>query len=185
MVFRGFFCIFAPAMNRLRYFFVRLSRLRHSRGFGIQSPTDFRFVRDVICESWPYHSYSSIGLDDDWLRRKLGQLYFRLVNNRQPMVVVDWLNMGDYLQAGCRKAKLVKSADKVEMAFLPLQIDYQGLFDMCDENSVVVFQDIWRNMPLWHCIEYDTRVSVTFDLYFCGIVLFDKKRARQNYKVNF
>lgn len=151
----------------------------------MQSPTDYRYVRSVINEHWPYHAYDNVGQNDDWLRRKLGRLYLRIVNDRQPKIIVDWLNMGDYLAAGCRKAQIVKTAERVDMAFLPIQLDYQRLFDLCDADSVVVFQDIHRNMPLWHCIEYDPRTSVTYDLYYCGIVFFDKKRAKQNYVINF
>jgi hypothetical protein len=34
-------------------------------------------------------------------------------------------------------------------------------------------------------VERDVRTGVTFDLYYCGIVFFDKKRHKMNYKVNF
>ena len=172
-------------MNQLKRWLVWIRRIGHCRGFGVQSPTDYRYVRSVINEHWPYHAYDNVGQNDDWLRRKLGRLYLRIVNDRQPKIIVDWLNMGDYLAAGCRKAQIVKTAERVDMAFLPIQLDYQRLFDLCDADSVVVFQDIHRNMPLWHCIEYDPRTSVTYDLYYCGIVFFDKKRAKQNYVINF
>ena len=172
-------------MNQLKRTLVWLRRIGHCRGFGVQSPTDYRYVRSVINEHWPYHAYERVGPDDDWLRRKLGRLYLRIVNDRQPKVIVDWLNMSDYLSAGCRKAQIVKSAEVVDIAFLPILMDYQGLFNMCNDQSVVVFQDIYRNKPLWHCIEYDPRTTVTFDLYYCGIVFFDKKRSKQNYVINF
>ena len=172
-------------MNQFKRMMVWLRRIGHCRGFGIQSPTDYRFVRSVVNERCPYYAYESLGRDDDWLKRKLGRLYFRIINDRQPAVVVDWLGVDEYLKAGCRTAQIVKSTDRIELAFLPIQMDYQGLFNLCDDSSVVVFQDIYRNKPLWHCIEYDPRTSVTFDLYYCGVVFFDKKRAKQNYIVNF
>ena len=172
-------------MNKLCQYYVWLKRLRYSRGFGIQSPTDYQYVRYVINEHWPYYAFTEIGHTYDSLKRKLGQLYFRVANARQPNVIVDWLGYDDYLMAACPNAQIVRSAAKVELAFLPLNIDYNRLFDLCDEHSVVVFQDIWRNQPLWHCIEYDERVSVTFDLYYCGIVFFDRKRSPHNYVVNF
>ena len=40
-------------------------------------------------------------------------------------------------------------------------------------------RDVWRE------IVADERTGITFDLYYCGIVLFDKKRHKQNYKINF
>ena len=87
-------------MNRLHHVLVWLSRIQYCRGFGIQSPTDYRFVRYVINEHWPYYAYEALGQNDDWLRRKLGLLYFRLANERQPKTIVDWVGFHDYLQAG-------------------------------------------------------------------------------------
>ena len=34
-------------------------------------------------------------------------------------------------------------------------------------------------------IEQDERVGTTYNLYYCGIVLFDKQRYGHHYKVNF
>lgn len=172
-------------MNQLRRAFVWLRRIVHCQGFGIQSPTDYRFVRNVINEAWPYHAYSEVPQEPDWLKRKLGLLYLRLANDCQPRCVIDKVGVMDYVKAGCKKAEQVEDVDEVELAIVPIAIDYDRLLNRCGEQSVVVFQDIYKQMPLWHCIEYDRRVRVTFDLYYCGIVLFDKKRSPQNYIVNF
>lgn len=172
-------------MNNLKRIFVWISRMGHCRGFGIQSPTDYQFVRHVVNQHWPYYAYSEIGKDDDWLKRKLGRLYFRLANWRQPDTIVDAVGAGEYLRAGCRKARFVDHCDTVQMACVPIACDYQTLFSHCDSQSVVIFQDIWKQMPLWHSIEHDERVTVCYDLYYCGIVFFDKKRAKQCYTVNF
>ena len=179
------FRIFATAMNRLRRGFVWLRRVGHCRGLGIQSPTDYRFVRNVISETWPFHAYDELPNESDWMLRKLGRLYFRLANDRQPHQVIDRVGVMDYVSAGCKKAEKVDNVDVVELAIVPIAVDYDCLLSHCDEQSVVVFQDIYKQKPLWHCIEYDQRVRVTFDLYYCGIVLFDKKRAPNNYIVNF
>ena len=37
-----------------------LSRIGKSRGFGIQSPWAYSFVKDVISEKLPYYAYSDI-----------------------------------------------------------------------------------------------------------------------------
>jgi hypothetical protein len=157
----------------------------HCRGFGIHSPSDYRFVRNVINEQWPYYAYDEIGKDDKWLRRKLGQLYFRIANERQPKTIIDWVGVGDYLSAGCRHADIVESADSFDMAIVPIQTEYNQLLEICGPQSVVVFENIWQQPALWHCIEYDRRSVITFDLYYCGIVFFDKSRSPQNYIINF
>jgi hypothetical protein len=172
-------------MNRLKRALVWLSRLTHCRGFGIQSPTDYRFVRYVINEHWPYYAYEQLGKGDDWLRQKLGRLYFRLANERQPKTIADQVGFHDYLQAGCLKAHVTEEARDVELAVVPIQTDYNQLFEECNDQSVVVFQDIYRNPKYWHCIEHDPRTTATFDLYYCGIVFFDPKRMKKNYIINF
>ena len=100
-------------MNRLKAFFVWLGRIWHCRGFGIQSPTDYWLVRYVINEHWPYYQYAELGRDDDWLRQKLGLLYFRLANWRQPTVIASD-GYRDYLQAGCRKASFPTPGSSVK-----------------------------------------------------------------------
>lgn len=172
-------------MNRLQQAFVWLKRIGHCRGFGIQSPTDYRFVRYVINEHWSYYAYEELGPDDCWLRRKLGLLYFRLANELQPPTVIDKLGFREYLQAGCRKAQIVDRADVVDMAIVPVKTDFRLLFGKCNDRSVVVIQDIYRAPKYWHSIECDPRVTVTYDLYYCGIVFFDPKRVKQNYIINF
>ena len=172
-------------MNRLQQALVWLGRIRHCRGFGIQSPTDYRFVRYVINERWPYHAYDELPQDDDRLTRKLGRLYLRVANYRQPTEIFDKVGVTPYLQAGCRKAHVVENPATIQLAVLPIKCEFNTVFEHCDGQSIVIFQDIYKNKPLWHTIEYDRRVRVTFDLYYCGIVIFDPKRSRQNYVVNF
>ena len=165
-------------------------RICHCRGFGIQSPTDYRFVRYVINEHWPYYAYETIGKNDKWEKRKLGKLYFRLANHLTPATIINMVGAEEYLRAALPKVKLLSGdntdeKEKVELALVPIQINYQQLFDWCGEKSVVVFQNIYEQPELWHCIEYDQRTVVTFDLYYCGIVFFDRKCSPQNYIVNF
>lgn len=158
--------------------------MNHCRGFGIQSPTDYQFVRYVINEHWPYYDYETLK-DDSWLTQKLGRLYFRVANWRQPSVVIDGVGAEKYLLAGCRKAKIAEKLSPIELACVSIASDYQQLFSYCKDGSVVIFQDIWRQRPLWRCIEHDERVTISYDLYYCGIVIFDSKRTKQSYVVNF
>ena len=172
-------------MNQLTHCLVWLSRVHKCRGFGIQSPTDYSFVRYVINEHWPYYAYEQLN-DGDWLYRKLGRLYFRLANWRQPSVMLlD--EYQPYLQAGCHSTAFSTLIDKVELGRVAIA-DRKGWEEMvskCDERSIVVVEHIWQNWARWHEIEADSRTSVTFDLYYCGIVFFDKTRFKQNYKINF
>lgn len=178
-------------MNRIQQAWIWLRRIRHSRGFGIQSPSDYSFVRYVINEHWPYYAYESLGAADNWRRKKLGRLYFRLANYLQPSIVIDLTGVEEYIRTACPKAKILTQTDElkenttIDLAIVPIQTEYQKLFSLCGDKSVVVFENIYEQQALWHCIEYSAMTSVTFDLYYCGVVFFDKKRSKQNYIVNF
>ena len=172
-------------MQRLKYFFVWLSRLMHCRGFGIQSPTDYWIVRYVINEHWSYYLYETLGKDDDRLTRKLGFLYFRIANWLQPHVI-ESEGYQSYLQAGCQKAVF---GDSRELIRLNLDGDCRDrlatIYNKVEEKTVLIVESICQNREIWREITADERTGVTFDLYYCGIVMFDKKRHKQNYIINF
>ena len=172
-------------MQRLKYILVWLSRIFHCRGFGIQSPTYYWLVRYVINEHWPYYQYAAFMNEDDWLTRKLGQLYFRLANWRQPTVIESdayW----NYFQAGCKKATFGESSELIRMM---LDGDYRKqlafIYNKVKDDTVLIVEGLWRNRSFWKEVKADERAVVTFDLYYCGIVLFDKKQQKQNYIINF
>lgn len=177
-------------MTFLSRWWIWMRRIGHCRGFGIQSANDYWLVRYVINEHWPYYQYDCIGKHDDWLTKKLGRLYLRLANWRQPRVVVD-AGASPYWLAGCRQAEVISQSDgHIELMLLRAgqpgcrQAAEQAL-RMADERSVLVIEHLWRDKQLWKDIMAEQRVRVTFDLYYCGIALFDSKRAKQNYIVNF
>jgi len=166
------------------YVFVWLSRIFRCRGFGVQSPTDYRFVRYVINEHWPYYKYDEVGLHDDWLTRRLGRLYFRLANWQQPSVVISY-GYADYIQAGCATCSLSGDANDVELAIVSNAQQLHQLLPKCTARSVLVLDRLHRHRSLWSQIVSSPQVTVAYDLYYCGIALFDPKRVRQLYIVNF
>lgn len=164
---------------------VWLRRIHRSGGFGIQSPKDYAFVRYVVNEHWPYYAYDTFPATD-WLTQKLGRLYFRLANWRQPTVMLAdrWQ---DYWQAGCRKTRFSDTIDQVELARIDAD-DQQGwhrLLPLCNQQSVVVVEDICHHWKQWHALKQDVSVGTTFDLYYCGIIFFDTQRYKHHYIINF
>jgi len=177
-------CIFAP-MIQLKHVLVWLSRIHHCRGFGIQSPTDYAFVRYVINEHWPYYAYSRFP-KSDWLTLKMGKLYFRLANWRQPYrMIAD--EYQPFFQAGSSRTSFFSDIDTLELGRLMIddKDGYNLLVQRANEQSVLVIEGIYRDWQRWHSIEQDERVGTTFDLYYCGIVLFEKKRYKHHYIINF
>ena len=164
---------------------VWVSRIGYCCGFGIQSPTDYWLVRYVINEHWPYYQYDNLGENDDWLTRKLGLLYFRIANWRQPRMI-ESDGYQEYLQAGCRKAAFGKSSELIQFSLVG---DYRSrllyIYNKVEADTVLIVDCIRKDKAFWCELKADERVRVTFDLYYCGIVLFDKKRQKQNYIINF
>ena len=72
---------------------VWLRRSKYSRGFGVQSPWAYQFIRYVINEHYPYYSYAELkrSLPDISSREsKVAKLYFRIANYRQADVVLSY-----------------------------------------------------------------------------------------------
>jgi hypothetical protein len=181
---------------------VWLRRIRHCRGFGVQSPSDYRFVRYVINERYPYYAYADLEAEvpgGDRKTRRLCRLYFRLANYRQPAVIADLQPSvpvyARYMQAGCRRAVVgqqLPAGDVAGMVRLPVTADCSQLFEQvaasADEKTLLVLEGIYRDKQakaFWRSVQRDERVGVTFDLYDAGIVFFDKKRYKHNYLINF
>ena len=174
-------------MTPFKRWLVWLSRIHHCQGFGIQSPTDFDFVRTVVNEHSPYYAYDELQASD-WLQRHLGQLYLRVANWRQPSTIVT----GDYqlwFQAGCRSARITSDIGDEPLQLARIKMEQQAqlpqLYDHCQQQSVIIVEGIWRDWQAWHAIEHDSRTGTTFDLYYCGIVWFDTQRYKHNYRINF
>ena len=192
---------------------VWLSRIQYCRGFGVQSPWAYRLIRYVINEHYPYYAYDDLMKELPRLsvtERKLGMLYFRLTNYRQPDQVLDYAAPSDayavYMKRGCSHSNLIHlyedggnvsftssvTIHPIELMRMSLCGDYRSVFEWAltftDENSMIVVEDIHKGKEekkFWNEILNDQRTGVTFDLYDCGIIFFDKQRYKENYIVNF
>ncbi len=194
-------------MYTIRNILIWLRRSRHSLGFGVQSPFAFNFITDVVNEHYPYYSYGSLNNLFPLLDKKngkLSKLYFRLANYCQPMHVINFYPESEayssYIKAGCNKSNIITIKDgyselstfSVDMVIMSLYGNYEDFFysllNYTTAKSIVVIQGIKRNKEtkrFWKRIINDDRVGITFDLYYAGIVFFDKERFKQNYIVNF
>ena len=204
----------ASSCGKLRRMLVWLSRMRYSRGFGVQSPWAYRMVRYVINEHYPYYAYDDLALSYPGLgvvERKMCELCLRLANSVQPSLVVNFDDAGGaygaYFGAGCRKARIesvssalspVRLSDMIGGCggrFVARLVPCSGLADqlasICSAaraGSAVVVHGIHSDSNargVWRRIVSDEPGVVTFDLYYCGLVFFDEKRYKQNYIINF
>lgn len=102
-----------------------LRRCGYCRGFGVQSPSAYAFIRYVINEHYPYYAYQELKerlVHLDRRQHKLGRLLLRLSNFWQPEISIcnDSL-FEDYLHAGCRKVKRVELEPPIQTDHLLLK----------------------------------------------------------------
>lgn len=198
-------------LSSLRYWFKRsmvfVRRFTHSRGFGIQSPSAYRFDRDVINAHHPYHAYADLQHafpQQDWLTMKLARLYFRIANAAQARRWALCTHQTDvyraYIQTGCRTAILVDGdevgqVDKVAASDVLVMTMEDDRWPMCEafvsrahERSMLIVEGIYASKKAkmrWKELVNDERTVVAFDLYDCGIIFFDHTKSKQVYIINF
>ena len=195
-------------MQRWKRVLVWLGRIRHCRGFGVQSPNDYRFVRYVINEHAPYYAYDDLARrlpDLDGLTRKMCKLYFRLSNYCQAVNFFDVEPANEayamYVNAACHNTQTVAlhlqdempaTCDTPFLARAKCCEDTMGvirrLLEHADDRSVVVVEGIKESRlskACWKALIEAEQAMVTYDLYYCGIIITTKKRYKKNYIINF
>ena len=97
-------------MRRIGRALVWLRRVNHCRGFGVQSPWAYRFIRYVVNEHNPYYAYERMNdqlPDLDEQTRKMCRLYFRLANFMQAQRIFSYCSpttaYAAYIKEGCYK----------------------------------------------------------------------------------
>lgn len=191
-----------------------MSRISHCRGFGVQSPSAYRFIRYVVNEHFPYYAYDSLRLafpGESPDKHRLHRLYFRIANFAQASRCIDYSCCGAmferYVKAACSKTEVVRvepgicadSLDGLLRPLAPLRFVRIAASEGCvgfaekvlecsSTDTLVVVERIKSDASMreaWRKIMSDSRVSVSFDLYYCGIAFFDTGRFKRNYVVNF
>ena len=138
---------------------------------------------------------------------------FKLLNNYQRNYGLDtirkmisrWAPSNEnhteaYVKAGCKRTDWqdmtceqdVGMAAGVDFAlFFPSPLASAGLKAMADgaeDGSMAVLIGIHENNDmklLWRECRRSVKNVVLFDLYYCGLVCFDRKRYKQEYVINF
>ena len=185
--------------------FVR--RAGHSRGFGIQSPSAYRFDREVINDHRLYEAYAELKKrygHRDRLSTKLCQLYFRIAAHAQAgqwgmCLLPDGLASA-YVQAGCAKTRVVdcragedlSAVAASDVLLMRIGDNWRAVFnafvDGAQADSILIVERINESKAsarAWQRIIRDVRTCVTFDLYYCGIVRFDHTKSKLHYIINF
>ena len=184
-----------------------MSRAKYCRGFGIQSPWAYRFVRYVVNEHYPYSAYDDLRPLFPHLskrERRVCELYLRIANHQQADEAVLVGDVSEakraYLHAGCLRMAFSSmgegacslTEDSFSLAVVAHGQDMEqqvlSLINRATDASLLIVEGIHRNGETrrsWARILQDKRVRVSFDLYYCGLLFFDKKKYKQHYKINF
>lgn len=157
----------------------------------------------MINKPHPHPIYKSLAAKfngQNHVRRKLNELYLRLAKEIQPSTVVDFCGDDEvfmaYIGAGHDKARFMSPNDlpKDGIALirlrtgekLPLYIN--KVWQAAEDGWAVVVEDIHgcaKARQQWRELRKMRDHTVSFDLYYCGLVFFDSKRYKQNYIINF
>ena len=187
---------------------VWLSRIAYCRGFGIQSPSAYRFVRYVINEHYPYYAYADLQQRvpvESCVALSLLRLCLRVANHLQPQYIVDQQDglsqqRRQYFEAGCRSAQYLGLTDglsaQVQKASRLIRVsatatDAATISRLCtsaDSHTLLIIDHIAHDRntrQLWRQVVADPHTGVSYDLYYCGIVCFDRSKYKRNYKINF
>ena len=193
---------------------VWLRRAHYSRGFGVQSPWAYKFIRYVVNEHYPYYKYAQLKQQVYGINkrvRKLCRLYFRIANFQQPHSFIDYLPFSScykiYTLAGAKKTlyrpisqdttpesytRILAEVGDNSIVRVSLRGNYSAFIDkainLLPSTSVLILEHIKRNKETeayWKSLVADERSGITFDLYYCGLIFLDKTMIKQDYIVNF
>lgn len=184
-----------------------LRRIKYCRGFGVQSPSAYRFIRYVINEHYPYYAYDELRKELprlDSLTRKRMELYFRVANFRQASLWLDFCERNDviatYVGRGCHATQVrritdlrqITADDRIEVLRICPSAGCEALLEAAlqktDDHTLFIIEDIGYNdtaKRMWQKLLESDLTSVSYDLYYLGIAFFDRKRYKANYVVNF
>lgn len=194
----------------IKRFASRLTRLRKRKGYGVHSPFAYNFIEDVVYGHGRYYAYRELrelrrrhGGGDFCLSAKGDRLMFRLANFCRPGRA--WLVgqgsgvTAEYISAGCNGCAVSAYADAgslprgacgmvVAARGADVAATYEAAASRAERDSVLVVSGIHASREArgaWRRICADGRSVVTFDLYELGIVFFDHRLNKQDYKVSF
>ena len=181
-----------------------IHRMGYSRGFGVQSPSAYSFIRYVLTEHYPYYAYDELKIrfkSFDHATKKKGRLYFRLANYAQASHWFDYHSAEQpyaaYVHEGCRKTVFQAIDGKTiphtfRIARLSMTEDYQAVYEalckVATDDSILILEGINANKDtkaFWKRVQESQKATRTYDLFLCGIIVFDTSKHKHHYIVNF
>lgn len=197
--------MFVKALKyRVKWVWNWIHRMGYSRGFGVQSPSAYSFIRYVLTEHYPYYAYDELKMrfkSFDHATKKKGRLYFRLANYAQASHWFDYHSAEQpyaaYVHEGCRKTVFQAIDGKTipntfRIARLSMTEDYQAVYEalckVATDDSILILEGINDDKDtkaFWKRVQESQKATRTYDLFLCGIIVFDTSKHKHHYIVNF
>lgn len=189
-------------MRRIKEKAARLRRYPRGRGFGVQSPNDYNFITKVVkghidsdCCVATDRNNADVRSDN----YKFVHLCYRVAQYLQPLrctcITMPGDNVESYVEAAVPGCIITNKYDAAEtngrsLVILSPAEDYvskvEKILATANDTTWMIVEGIRRNedtLASWNSVVEDSRTRITFDLYHYGIICFDRKRYKQNYKI--
>lgn len=179
-----------------------MRRYPRGRGFGVQSPNDYNFITKVVKGRIDKNCCAATDNENEDFHRdsyKFVHLCYRIAQYLRPVqcicLTMDGDNVSSYISAAVPDVKIEHSYSKLTeggrcMVILSPAVDYaskvEKILETATDNMWMIVDGIRTNSDTyrsWLEITEDMRTRITFDLYHYGIICFDRKRYKQNYKI--
>ena len=140
----------------------QIARWWHGKGFGIQSRTDYEYLKDVIKEPLPYYAYEQI-------KSERARLIYRVCNHDKE-----------------RKVTMVGMFTPEEQTAARLALHHEPdttpqLAHLHGRETVIVSDITGDNAPLWQMAQ--EAQAITWDMGSIGLVRFVEGRYPEHYVV--
>ncbi len=160
----------------------RILRAPRTRGFGVQSPTDYHFIRHVVSQEIPYYAYSQLeGYTTHLSKREVEILrfYLRLANyvqDRSPIYIIGKDVLGNITTELRQKFMTAGSSKSIvhQSSRLPSSIT-------TDTQCVLIIENPQSAKSLIYDCPYP---KVIFDMQDIAVAFCDPKRYKTIYKIN-
>lgn len=160
----------------------RILRAPRTRGFGVQSPTDYHFIRHVVAQTFPYYAYKQLADKTAILSKReveILQFYLRLANyvqDRFPIYIIGKDVFGNITKE-LRRQFFVAGSSKVQVqqaSRLPNTVTE-------DSRCVLILESLVQSRALLTDSPFP---RVIFDMEDIAVAFCDPKRYKTIYKIN-
>ncbi len=182
-------------------------RFFHRYGFGVQSPSAYSLIRNVLYEKLGYYVYDDLRTkypDNKKRQRRRDEQLFRLVNYFKPHEILVVGECDDctkeYMTASCGSVvESVADHDSVRLyakrlntyglIYVTPNLSLQCLDMMLSEwrfkdKQVLVIDDIRKsNKRLWRTSLSEVYGTLAFDMRYRGVICIDRKRQSVTYSL--